>query len=603
LEGNYMFTSNKNFNGCRPFPLGKLSIAITVSFLALGAIFFTACESGVGAGDSLSTKSNRAVGAPIPITSAAELEKIGTDPVYYPIDGEYVLAADLVLTDWEPVPIAITAEPAFTGTFEGDGHTITLSSFSSAALSDTTADDTAYLGIFRQIEEGAVYDLRVTLALDALAPTSSPNAAYFGGVTGSATDTTFNRIAINGTLNLEWNVAYTDYGTGFLYAGGVSGDNSNVTITNSSNSAAIDVITTTQGSSSYTGGLIGRGDIVVMENCSASGDINAEGPGYNTSAGGAAGYVTQTKISGTHTTGSVTLAGTTTDFTGYNFWQVYAGGLAGYSGYSSIINKCSSTAGIVTSFAPYPYSGGLVGYNYGVSRYPDPTDSGSEISQCFADKTVNAVSQSSTADAFGGLPDAGGLVGYNSIINSKVENCYARGDVAAITDGQYAWAGGLAGANANNSVISKCYATGTVDVTTGSLSLPSGYDQPGANPGAAGGGIAGINYYTVNTIVEFCAALNKLIEGSADPTVYLLHRVVGDLGTDVTPPIGLGTLNDNIAFDGIVVEPIWVPSFGLDNMDGEDTVSKPAQSVYQNLLHWNFSTIWTMGTDGYPVLQ
>ena len=594
-----MFTCFKNTNR-QQFSPGKL-IAAAVSFLAFGAIFFTACENGVGTGDSLSAKSSRAVGAPIPISTAAQLALIGTNTTY-PIDGEYVLAADLVLTDWEPVPVTTTDEPAFTGTFEGAGHTITLSSFSTAA----TSGSNAYLGIFRQVSGGAVYDLRVNLATGVLAPTSTPNAAYFGGVTGSAEEASFNRIVVSGALNLEWNVDYTGYGTGFLYVGGLSGDNTDVNITNSINNASIDVITTVQGSSSYTGGLIGRGDLVSITGCSASGAINAEGPGYNTSAGGIAGYVTQAKIDGTTTTGNITLTGSTTDFTSYNFWQVYAGGLVGYSGLSSIIHKCSSTDGTVTAFAPYPYAGGLVGYNYGVSRYPDPADSGSEISQSFADKTVNAVSQSSTEYEFGGLPYAGGLVGYSSIIASIVKNCYARGDVTATTGGQYAWAGGLAGANANNSIIEKSYATGTVSVTTGSLPLPSGYDQPGANHGAAGGGIAGVNYYTVNTIVKNCVALNKLIEGSADPAVYLLHRVVGDLGkvdTSVSPAAAPGSLKDNLAFDGMVVEPDWVPDFGLDNLDGEDTVSQPPQSVYQTLLNWNFSTIWTMGSDGYPVLQ
>jgi hypothetical protein len=586
------FTNSKT--NSRQFSKIKL-LASAAAFLALGAIFFTACESGVGVEDGLSANSSRAVGAPIPITSAAELEKIGTDDDDYPIDGEYVLAADLVLSNWEPVPVTASGEPAFTGTFDGAGHTITLSSFSKAATGGTNA----YLGLFRQISDGQVSNLTVILALGTVSPTSTPNAAYFGGVTGSAdSNTTFSHITITGNVDIVWNVAYTTYGTGFLYVGGISGDNTNVVISNSHKNGTISASTTVQGSSCYVGGLIGRGDVVTLDRCTNEGLVKGNGPGYNSSVGGIAGYITQSTVTYSRSEGQITLYASSSDFEN-NLWQAYGGGLVGYSGNGSRIEKCSALYGNVFVEAPYPYAGGLVGYNYGVLNYPNPPSNGSKIFRSESDKTVLAQSQG----ASGGLPYAGGLVGYSSATGSRVENCFATGDVSATTQGTYSWAGGLAGANANNSVISKCYATGAVDVQSGNVPLP--YGQPGINPGAAAGGIAAVNYYTEDTRVEHCAALNPSITGTASPAVYLLHRVVGDLGTadsTVTPPIELGTLFDNIAYVDMSVTPVWTPDKGLNRKDGED-VTLPVSQIDFTDLGWDFDSIWEMGAGGLPELQ
>ncbi|MDR1931319.1 MAG: hypothetical protein LBQ57_00715 [Spirochaetales bacterium] len=37
--------------------------------------------------------------------------------------------------------------------------------------------------------------------------------------------------------------------------------------------------------------------------------------------------------------------------------------------------------------------------------------------------------------------------------------------------------------------------------------------------------------------------------------------------------------------------------------DGADCNAKPTQNVFTDTLGWDFSTIWKMGGDGYPVLQ
>ena len=60
-------------------------------------------------------------GVPIKIGTAEELEKIGNDSSY-PLNGNYILTADIDLEGsvenlWHPIG-------KFTGTFDGNGHTI-----------------------------------------------------------------------------------------------------------------------------------------------------------------------------------------------------------------------------------------------------------------------------------------------------------------------------------------------------------------------------------------------------------------------------------------------------------------------------------------------
>jgi hypothetical protein len=370
------------------------------------------------------------------------------------------------------------------------------------------------------------------------------------------------------------------------------------------------------------GGVLGKGLTVTIADNTSYAVVTGNGPGYNTSAGGIAGYIQQSTVIKSAAFGEVTL-GAAWESGSYDYWQVYAGGLVGYSGGTasggSSITQ-SRACGAVSANSPYPYAGGLVGYNYGYAVYTQDewllyyrgllkdnatvTSNGSRITESYATGNVQA-----TATA-NGLPYAGGLVGYSSIPTAtknpapNIENCYAKGNVIATSGGMYAWAGGLIGANAQGSIVSKTYAIGTVDVKVGENKLP--YDQPGINPGAAGGGIAGVNYYvdetsTLPPLVTLSVGLNTLIYGtSASPSVapYLLHRVAGDLGQNNT-----GTLNDNYGNDSMSILPVWNKDIGLDGLDGASVAAQPDQSFYTSApMNWDFSNIWKMGADGYPDL-
>jgi hypothetical protein len=371
------------------------------------------------------------------------------------------------------------------------------------------------------------------------------------------------------------------------------------------------------------GGVLGKGLTVTIADNTSYAVVTGNGPGYNTSAGGIAGYIEQSTVIKSAAFGEVTL-GAAWESGSYDYWMVYAGGLVGYSGGTKNGNSSitqSHAWGAVSANSPYPYAGGLVGYNYGYNDFSGTpaeyakfvaaggvtvTYYGSQITRSYATGNVQA-----TATA-NGLPYAGGLVGYSSIPTAdtnarapNIENSYARGNVIATSEGKYAWAGGLIGANAQGSVVSNTYAIGAVNVKVGENDLP--YSQPGINPGAAGGGIAGVNYYVDATsgnpaLIEFSVALNEQITGFSGSTSiapYLLQRVAGDLGENNT-----GTLNTNYGNKAMSILPEWLPDIGLDELDGESTIRQPPQTFFTTApLAWDFNTIWEMGTDGYPALR
>jgi hypothetical protein len=592
------------------------------AFIAIGALIFSGCEAVTGSdGDSsagvLSRSASRAaVGQPTPITNQSDLADIEADPA-----GEYILANDITLTGWIPICGPYTGIDPFTGSLDGDGFTITVSSFDSGAVSGSQ-----YLGIFQQSEPRASFsDLTVNIAAGAVGPVN--NAQYVGGLVAQATGTSFTDITVTGVLSVAastktdfdvglvtgyagsgssfidtsiragLNVRYNSTETNNVNAGGIAGYitdskvvgasvdgqftvNANMpyeyTLTTPAGNGVslggvagyalnADINVVTVGARTavsavsaqtpvYTGGVVGLGLPVTIRNAESNAVVSGDGPGYNTSGGGVAGYIVQSTVTESSASGEITLNGTW-DGTVNTLWQIYAGGLVGYSGGTetagSVIDHSHAT-GIVTATAPYPYAGGLVGYNYGFNdftsaearlnyyRYHDTKGvtavfSGGKIIRSYA--TGNATANSTPGS--NGLPYAGGLAGYSSIYtadgSANIENCYATGTVTATTGSKYGWAGGLVGANAQGSIVSRCYASGNVYVTVGDQELP--YPQPGINPGAAGGGIAGVNYYPDTTskltaLVEHSVAFNALIQGTvtAGDTPYLLHRVVGDLG-------------------------------------------------------------------------
>ncbi|MDR2499462.1 MAG: fibronectin type III domain-containing protein, partial [Treponema sp.] len=100
----------------------------------------------------------------VPIGSAEDLAKIGTEG--FPMDGAYTLLRDIELKEWKP--LGAVSKP-FAGTFNGNGRTVTITSFSAEAMSRNV-----YLGIFAYVKGGSaaakavIKDLTINSQIDSI---------------------------------------------------------------------------------------------------------------------------------------------------------------------------------------------------------------------------------------------------------------------------------------------------------------------------------------------------------------------------------------------------------------------------------------------------
>lgn len=242
------------------------------------------------------------------------------------------LDADLNLggssIQWTPIGTSNTYP--FTGTFNGDNHTI-----SGLYINASTASNQ---GLFGYVGSGgSVQNLTVSGEVTA--------KDYVGGVVG------YNR----GTVN---NCTVSSSSSGTQRVGGVVGGNiSSGTVTNCTNTGTVTVTGTTV---SYAGGVAGHNGGSVS-NCTNTGAVTGTATGgYGSSYAG--GVVGSNLDSGTVTNcanrGNIT--GTATVETGSS----YAGGVVGNNSFSTVVNNCYNT-GEVTATGEYGslYAGGVVGYN------------------------------------------------------------------------------------------------------------------------------------------------------------------------------------------------------------------------------------------------
>jgi hypothetical protein len=352
---------------------------------------------------------------------------------------------------------------------------------------------------------------------------------------------------------------------------------------------------TATASGGQIGGIANSAENSLIDGCSAEVDLTLNDGLHNASAGGIVGFMRNNV-----TVRNCTASGAITLTSGSAKQMIYAGGIAGYSGpgwqgkpsVKPTRITLSRWNGTVSAFGGYPYAGGVVGYNY----------TGGKVTQCSSAGTVTATG--------GNLPYAGGVAGYNSggdIQNptadteAVIENCYSTAEVNAKSTSKAALAGGVAGANACRARISKCYATGVVTAQVAGNS-DADIEGLGVMIAASAGGIAGAQYYKGPIVIEYCAALSPSITGtdSATGAVWNIYRIAGagNTGSDS------GVFTGNIAYSGMSVPKhatVWYKT--ATGKDGWGTVEKPAQTMYDDDMGWDFVKVWKMDTGGYPGLR
>jgi hypothetical protein len=496
----------------------------------------------------------------IGIGSATELAKIGAD-ANYPLGGKYRITNDITLANW--TPIGDNTAP-FSGTIDGGGRTITLQSFDDPTRS--------YLGIFGYLSgsltsKAEVKDLVVQSGVNQSSDPTTKQA--IGILAGYAENTEFDNITLNGALTFE--------STKMIGLGGIAGIIKTGTVKDSEVSVDLVITYGTAGTNdgpalgySFVGGVAGMFEGgAEITNCHNTGDIQAFSTvnGSQVFAGGIAGgsqYAMNTpyrgKIEDCSYTGDLHAKA-------MGFWT-YAGGIAGTI-VGGTVDDINFTTRIVRSFATgtisvagtssgNPYIGGIVGYNYYGALVSQSYFTGSVI----ADKTGDYT---------------GGIAGYNSReatpYNSRIEDCWSSGTVTGFRN-----AGGIVGQNQAQTYLQRCFSTATVIAT---------------DTGATGvGGIAGFNSGgNPDGVVTGNVALNPLIQAGSTANI---HRIVGR---------NTGTIGDNFAWSGMTVTTggSYTPDIDADEVDGADITVQFTQADYV-ALGWDFSTVWEMGSYGYPKL-
>jgi hypothetical protein len=338
----------------------KTWLVISVFLLAAGigtsSVFATGTYNG----------GNGSEGSPFEINTPAQMDEIGQHSEDW---GSYfILTADIDLSAYTGTAFHIigTLRTPFTGSFDGDGHTI--SNFTH------TSTGTVWIGLFGYVGNGGeIKDLgMVDVNLD-------------GGY------------VVGGLVGISYGTVSNCYATGNVTAasgvgGGLVGWNRYGTV---SNCYATGNITGER----YVGGLVGtnRGTV---SNCYAAGNVS----GAN-SVGGLVGAHDRATVSNCYATGSVT-------------GELDVGGLVGRNHYGTVSN-CYATASVSGTIS---HIGGLVGDNYGpvsncyaTGNITGERDVGGLVGRNYGTYYgTGTVSNCYATGSVSGTENVGGLTGKNS---------------------------------------------------------------------------------------------------------------------------------------------------------------------------------------------
>ena len=377
-------------------------------------------------------------------------------------------------------PIGSSSTP-YTATFDGNGHKI------SNMYINISGGGNAYAGLFSHVSSTAI--IKDVGMVDVDITTTGPSFSIAGGlvgdnqggmISGSYATGPLSSTPSHSDINLGYSSGSSSSGSS-SYAGGLVGRNSgtindsyatgDVSSSSSSSSVSSSNYSSVSSSTSHAGGLVGSnsgtisgsyatGDVSSSSVSSSSTSIGFSSSGSSSYAGGLVGDNSGT-ISGSYAMGAFSSSSSSSRSGaggGSSSNSSYAGGLVGDN--SGTISGSYATGSSSSNFYPY-YAGGLVGENA----------SGGSIVACYATGDIlRARSAGGLVGSNGGTisgsyatgsvssSSAGGLVSVNGS-GANIVACYATGDIPTSTD-----AGGLVDTNAGRIVA--CYATGDVSATT-----------------------------------------------------------------------------------------------------------------------------------------
>lgn len=232
------------------------------------------------------------------------------------------LTADIDLKGIDWTPIGKDDNKAYTGTFDGNGKTIT---------GLTVTGSYKYAGLFGDIDENGTVK---NVVLEGVQITSDNSSGYAGGVAGDSWGTIEN-CSVSGSVS------------GTTFAGGVVGSQWGGSITGCNSSATVKGVI-------FAGGIAGETNSgASLTGCYATDDVTVENDGTNNShAGGVVGYNGGGTLTACYATGSVTGSGSGT---------IYVGGVTGSNNLGTL-TACYHAKRNING--PNGTTGGVVGRNF-----------------------------------------------------------------------------------------------------------------------------------------------------------------------------------------------------------------------------------------------
>ena len=211
-------------------------------------------------------------------------------------DINITLDTDIDLTGKDWTPIGTDYDNAYTGTFDGGGHTIT-------GLTVTTNDQ--YAGLFGYLGKFGKFCTVKNVVMDGIQITCNHRLGSAGGVAGYSRAVTIENCSVSGSVS------------GTMRAGGVVGGLNGGSITGCSSSATVK-------GTLNVGGVAGETNSgATMAACYAIGNVTIEiDPINNTLGGGLVGFNARGSVLACYATGNVTSTGSSTG-------NVYIGGFLG----------------------------------------------------------------------------------------------------------------------------------------------------------------------------------------------------------------------------------------------------------------------------------
>ena len=309
------------------------------------------------------------------------------------------LTANIELTEaWTPMG---SQKQPFTGSFDGDGHSIT--GMSITFDSDDKSIGAPYLGLFGYVKGTAdkkaeIKNLTLTGKLN-ITENYRNSYAYSGGLVGAAEYVSFTDVTTDVTVTAKQGTAPYPWS----YVGGFAGTVKNADFLRCVNNGSV----TSDGD--YVSGFAALSEKTTYTSCMNNGAITAR-----TKVGGFGAEVKSTKATDCGNTGAISLVE-------YGTGKQAIGGLFAEIRYGSALTRCYNT-GAVTGDC---YVGGLVG---SVGSSSDATNGPSYIVDSYNSGAITGHSDK----YYCGI---GGLVGKLDASSSRVyeqsyvHNCYNTGTV------------------------------------------------------------------------------------------------------------------------------------------------------------------------------